>query len=74
MVTDMARSSSCRACNDVSCHLLQGPVADALTHVGQLATLRRIGGSPVRGEYYSRASITIGRVGADQPPPAFEFD
>jgi hypothetical protein len=54
--------------------LLQGPIADALTHVGQLATLRRIAGAPVRGEDYSRAAIAAGRVGSEQPPPAFEFD
>jgi hypothetical protein len=54
--------------------LLQGPIADALTHVGQVATLRRIAGAPIRGEDYSRAKIIVGQVGADQPPPAFEFD
>ncbi|HEY7091142.1 MAG TPA: hypothetical protein VH518_23800 [Tepidisphaeraceae bacterium] len=54
--------------------LFQGPVADALTHVGQLATLRRLAGAPVRGENYQRADITVGRVGADQPPARREFD
>ncbi len=54
--------------------LLQGPIADALTHVGQLATLRRIAGAPVHGEDYSRADIVAGRVGAVQSKPAFEFD
>ncbi len=41
--------------------LLQGPVADALTHVGQLATLRRLAGSPIQSENYFKASITAGR-------------
>jgi hypothetical protein len=54
--------------------LIQGPIADALTHVGQLATLRRVAGSPVRGENYSVADITIGQVGLDQPPARVEFD
>ena len=54
--------------------LLQGPIADALTHVGQLATLRRIAGSPIRGEDYSRAEIVVGRVGPDQAQPVREFD
>src|SRR5262245_59889457 len=46
--------------------LFQGPIADALTHVGQLATLRRLAGSPVRGENYFVADIAVGRVGPDQ--------
>ncbi len=54
--------------------LFQGPIADALTHVGQLATLRRLAGSPVRGENYYVAEITAGRVGPDQWPPNREFD
>ena len=56
--------------------LFQGPVADALTHTGQLAMLRRLHGSPMKGESYNRADIAIGRVGTDQtaPDPKFEFD
>ena len=54
--------------------IFQGPIADALTHVGQLATLRRIAGSGVRGESYFRADIRAGQVGPEQAPPAFEFD
>jgi len=54
--------------------LFQGPVADALTHVGQIAMLRRLAGSPVRGENYFKADITAGRVGSDQPSPRMEFD
>jgi hypothetical protein len=53
--------------------LFQGPIADALTHVGQLAMLRRLAGSPVKGENYSVAKISTGRVGSDQPPPVYEF-
>ncbi len=54
--------------------LIQGPLADALTHVGQLAMLRGIAGSPIRPESYARAEIVAGRVGVDQAPPGREFD
>ena len=54
--------------------LFQGPVADALTHVGQIAMLRRLAGEPIKGENYSRAKIEAGRVGADQDQPKREFD
>jgi len=53
--------------------LFQGPIADALTHVGQIAILRRLAGAPVKGENYHQAEITIGRVGANQAPPKREF-
>jgi hypothetical protein len=53
--------------------IFQGPIADALTHVGQLAMLRRLAGSPVRGENYAKANIVAGRVGMDQTPPHVEF-
>lgn len=39
--------------------LLQGPVADALTHVGQIAMMRRLSGAPLKGENYFRADITV---------------
>ena len=55
-------------------NLFQGPIADSLTHFGQIAMLRRIAGAPVRGESYARADITVGRVGLDQAPPNWEFD
>jgi len=54
--------------------LFQGPIADALTHVGQLTMLRRIAGAPIKGENYSRAKIEAGRVGAEQAAPKGEFD
>jgi hypothetical protein len=54
--------------------LLQGPVADALNHIGQLAMLRRIAGAPIRGENYHKADISAGRVSSDQPAPRREFD
>jgi hypothetical protein len=54
--------------------MFQGPIADALTHVGQLTMLRRIAGEPIKGENYSRAKIAAGKVGADQEKPKREFD
>jgi hypothetical protein len=54
--------------------LFQGPVADALTHVGQIAMLRRMAGAPIRGENYFKADIEAGRVGAEQKPARMEFD
>ena len=53
--------------------LFQGPVADALTHVGQIAMLRRLAGCPISGENYFVAQIETGRVGADQAPPVKQF-
>ena len=54
--------------------LFQGPVADALTHVGQIAMLRRLAGSPVKGENYYKAEVTVGRVGQEQSAPRREFE
>jgi hypothetical protein len=54
--------------------LLQAPIADALTHIGQIAMLRRIAGGPMRGENYFAAEIVAGRVGGEQSAPKFEFD
>jgi hypothetical protein len=54
--------------------LFQGPIADALTHVGQITMLRRLFGSAVKGENYAKAEIHAGRVGEDQASPRLEFD
>jgi len=54
--------------------LFQGPIADALTHTGQIAMLRRLAGCPMRGENYSRAEIVAGRCGDAQAAPKMEFD
>jgi hypothetical protein len=53
--------------------LMQGPVADALTHIGQIAMLRRVAGAPIRAENYVVAEIVAGRTGADQAAPRREF-
>ena len=54
--------------------LFQGAIADSLSHVGQLAMLRRLAGANMKSENYSRAEIVAGRVGAEQTPPRREFD
>ena len=54
--------------------IFQGPIADALTHVGQIGMLRRMAGAPVRGESYFKAEIQIGRVGREQSAKRVEFD
>jgi len=54
--------------------LFQGAIADSLTHVGQIAMLRRLAGAAVRAENYSVAKIEAGRTGADQNRPVREFD
>ncbi len=53
--------------------LFQGPIADALTHTGQLAMLRRQAGIKMKGENYYVADVAAGRVGPEQTPPRREF-
>jgi hypothetical protein len=53
--------------------LFQGPIADALTHTGQLAMLRRLAGFPIRGENYFVANIECDRAATDPLPAAKEF-
>lgn len=62
--------------DELSCsveRLIAGPLADPLTHIGQLSTLRKIAGSTVMGENYFVAAIKLGRVGREQPAPNREF-
>lgn len=54
--------------------IFQAPIADALTHIGQLALLRRLAGDPVPGEAYRLAEIVVGRVGPEQAKPGREFE
>jgi hypothetical protein len=53
--------------------LFQGAIADAFTHTGQIALLRRMAGIPVRPENYAAADIAAGRVGPEQAAPRAEF-
>ena len=55
--------------DDLLRRLLQGPLSDAMTHIGQLATLRRMAGFPVRAENFMKANVQTGHLGADQPEP-----
>lgn len=54
--------------------LFQGPIADALTHIGQIAMLRRFAACPISGENYFNAEIIAGRVSFEQTSPGREFD
>jgi hypothetical protein len=54
--------------------IFQGPIADALTHVGQLSMIRGTMGAPVRPESYAKAEILAGRVGREQSSIRKEFD
>jgi len=53
--------------------LFQGAIADALTHVGQIAMLRRLAGAKITGENFYQAEIVIGRLGQEQAAPRREF-
>ena len=69
-----ARLQAGRPLANPATKVFAGPVADALTHTGQIAMLRRMAGAQIRGESYYRAEIVTGRVGLDQAPPRREFD
>lgn len=69
-----ARLASGEPLGNTPGRLFQGPIADALTHVGQISLLRRLAGAPVRGENYFKAPIEPGRVGPERLEPGFEFD
>ena len=69
-----ARLQADRPLANPATKIFDGPVADALTHTGQIAMLRRMAGAKIRGESYFRADIVTGRVGLDQAPPRREFD
>ncbi len=69
-----ARLADGRPLANPSSKIFAGPIADALTHTGQINFLRRMSGAPVKGESYFRAGIVTGRVGLEQAPPKREFD
>jgi hypothetical protein len=54
--------------------LFQGAIADSLTHIGQLAMMRRLSGARMKSENYAKADIAAGRVGPEQTPARREFD
>jgi hypothetical protein len=49
--------------------MLQGPFADAMTHAGQLAMLRRLYGEPVPAENFIFAAVSAENVSNEQPEP-----
>lgn len=53
---------------------LQGPLSDAMTHVGQIAMLRRMFGNPISGQNFMAAEIKAGNLGTEQPEPRQPFD
>ena len=69
-----ARLTTGRPLAQSATKVFAGPVADALTHTGQLAMLRRMSGAKMKGENYFKADIVTGRVGLEQAPPKREFD
>jgi hypothetical protein len=61
--------------DDLTQQLIQGPLADVLTHVGQLSLLRRYMGEPVKGENFMKARIRSGiidREAQDQSNELYE--
>jgi len=67
------RLASAEPLGETAEKLFQGPVADALTHTGQIAMLRRMAGCKMSGENYHVAEIVEGRVGQAQAAPRREF-
>jgi hypothetical protein len=72
---EMVEAVGALLASDATCsisteQLLQGPFADTMTHIGQLAMLRRLADSPVAPENFIYADIRADRLHADQPPPA----
>ena len=64
--TRLAEGASVLAGMDLK--LVQGPLADALTHVGQLHAMRRMTGSPVPPTNYIQVEVQAGRIALkDQP-------
>jgi hypothetical protein len=56
--------------DDEKClRILQGPLCDAMTHVGQLMMIRRLMGASIPGATYYRSDIKNGQVGPNQPLP-----
>lgn len=68
-----ARIAAAELSEQTANRLFQGPIADALTHTGQIAMLRRMAGCPIAGENYHIADIEVGRVGTEQAPPRKSF-
>ncbi len=46
--------------------LVQGPLSDVLSHIGQISLLRGLSGNKLSGEDFSSAEITTGNTSSDQ--------
>jgi hypothetical protein len=68
-VGDLIRAGT-PPCSISTEQLLQGPLADTMTHVGQLALLRRLSGAPIPPENFIHAEVSADRLGSDQAAPA----
>ena len=63
---DDALAGEASVATDEALRFVQGPLADALTHVGQLAAMRRVAGAPVPAQNYILAKIEVGKVGFEE--------
>ncbi len=52
--------------------LLQGPLSDSMTHIGQIAMIRRIFGSPIAPENFVFADIESNNLGKNQSDQLFQ--
>jgi hypothetical protein len=68
-----AKIATTQVDQELASRLFQGPIADALTHTGQIAMLRRMAGVSIRGENYFVAEVEAGRVGTEQAAPRRTF-
>ena len=71
MLADLSRQleSDAPLRGSTPARLLQGPLADSMTHAGQLSMLRRLAGSPIPPENFIVAAIEAENVGPAQPEP-----
>jgi hypothetical protein len=67
LAADLGDSGSIAQLSDAQ--FLQGPLADAMTHAGQLAMLRRLAGSPVASENFIYAAVDASNLSSSQPDP-----
>jgi len=65
---DETLEAGARAEAGMELRILQGPLADVLTHIGQLHMIRRVTGSPVSPVNYIRAEIRAGHLALDAQP------
>lgn len=67
LALDFADPTSAASISDEQ--FLHGPLADTMTHVGQLALLRRLAGAPVPSENFIYADVRAANLSATQSLP-----